>query len=506
MDVHLISNKTRILLLVTIGALCAARAAPQSYKPNWASLDRRPTPEWWRDAKFGIFVHFGVYSVPAWAPVGQYAEWYWNRITPNKPASAVGSDRASDAAWQKFHQKNYGAGFKYQDFAPRFRMELFDPAQWADIFVRSGAKYVVLTSKHHDGFALWPSTDATRDWGRLWSAAEIGPKRDVVGEVAQAVRARGLKFGVYYSLFEWFNPLWLTDRARYVTEHMQPQFKDLVTRYQPSVVWADGEWDLTSKEWGSEQLLAWLFNNTAVKDEVVVDDRWGSDTQRKHGGFWTTEYGAGLSDASHPWEESRGMAYSYGYNRAESADNYQSARELVLMLVDLVSRGGNFLLDIGPAADGTIPPIMEERLLQIGAWLKVNGEAIYGTSFAGRSCQWSEGKRPTQEYGRWKVKYDLLDEVGQTSKNGMAVKQVFFTKKPDALYAITAGWPGKELVLQNVRIAAGGTVTMLGVPGELKAQMSNRSLTIRTPELGPGEAPCRYAYTFRIKGGELTGE
>jgi alpha-L-fucosidase len=493
----LIHLKARSILLLAIGALCAAPASPRSYEPRWESLDQRPTPEWFLDAKFGVFIHFGVYAVPAWAPVGEYAEWYWNKIRSDNPA---------DAGWRQFHQKNYGESFDYQDFAPRFRMELFNAVQWADLFARAGIKYVVLTSKHHDGFALWPSVEATRTWGRPWNAFEVGPKRDVVGEVAQAVRARGLRFGFYYSLYEWFNPLWKTDRARYVAEHMQPQFKDVVTRYQPSIIFADGEWELPSKAWGSEQLLAWLFNDTACKDEVVINDRWGSETRHQHGGYWTTEYGAGLKDGSHPWEENRGMAYSYGYTRAERADDYKSAREFVLMLVDLVSRGGNFLLDIGPTSDGTIPPLMEERLLEIGAWLRINGEAVYGTRCAGRSCQWSDGRRSGQEYGEFKVKYDLLDQVGQHAKDGHAVKQVFFTKKPDALYAIAAGWPGKELVLRNVRVPANVTVTMLGVPGRLKTQVAGESLTISTPDFGPDEAPCRYAYTFKIQGGEVLPE
>jgi alpha-L-fucosidase len=492
------------LFLALGGAACgvttvslAANAPAKTYEANWASLDQRPMPTWFLDAKFGVFIHWGVYSVPAWGKVGEYAEWYWHHVASDKP---------EDAVWRDFHAKNYGANFNYLDFAPRFTAELFDATQWVSLFARAGIKYVVPTSKHHEGFALWPSAEASRTWGRPWNAVEIGPKRDLLGELAEATRAKGLKFGFYYSLYEWYNPLWLTDHAKYVTEHMTPQFKDVVSRYKPSIIFSDGEWDMPSADWKSEELLAWLFNESPSKDEVVINDRWGKETRHKHGGYWTTEYAAGMQDDSHAWEESRGMAFSYGLNRAERVDDYKSSRELVLVLVDLVSRGGNLLLDIGPAADGTIPPLMEQRLLDIGAWLKVNGEAIYGTRFAGRSCQWTAGERPKQEYGEYMVKYSLMDQVGQHSKEGRAVKQVFFTRKPGALYAISVGWPGPELELHDVRSADNPRVTMLGVNGYLKTRRSGDSLTIQMPELDPESAPCQYAFTLKIEGGEVLPE
>ena len=218
--------KTTFLL---IGAAVLAAA---QYQPNWESLDKRPTPGWFQDAKFGIFIHWGVYSVPSWAAAGvpkeqQYAEWYWNSITRGKtlPAGAPGS-----AAW-RFHERVYGPDFEYPSFAPMFRAELFDPEQWAETFLKSGAKYVVLTSKHHEGFALWPSREASRTWGRPWNAVEIGPKRDLLGDLTEAVRRKNVRMGIYYSLYEWYNPLWLSDKTRYVTEHMHPQFKDVVSRY-----------------------------------------------------------------------------------------------------------------------------------------------------------------------------------------------------------------------------------------------------------------------------------
>ncbi len=491
-------SKITPILAVCAAALAGApcRGAGTHYEANWASLDARACPDWYQDAKFGIFIHWGVYSVPSWGVKGEYAEWYWNKMADKKP----------DNPWWQYHKANYGEGFAYADFVPQFRAELFDPKQWADIFVRSGAQYIVPTSKHHEGFALWPSREASRDWGRPWNSVEAGPHRDLLGDLSEAVRARGLKVGFYYSLYEWFNPLWLSDRKRFVDEHLFPQFKDVVTRYKPAIIFSDGEWEMTSKEWKSEELLAWLFNESPSRDEVVIDDRWGSDTRHKHGGYYTTEYAAGMEGAAHPWEESQGMGFSYGYNRAENLDDYKSARNLILLLVDTVSRGGNLLLDIGPNADGTIPVIMQQRLVEMGDWLKVNGEAIYGTRFAGRSCQWTEGPRPSQQFGEYRVKYDLLDLVGQAPTKGHAVKQVFYTQKPDALYAVTVGWPQAELVLRDVTAPAGTEVTLLGYAGKVGARLSATSLAIAMPQVSPEGVPCRYVYVFKIPGGRLLPE
>lgn len=484
----------KTFLVVALVGLSAVMSRAQPYEPRWESLDRRPVPAWFQDAKFGIFIHWGVYSVPAWGRLGEYAEWYWRRVNNDDP---------KDADWREFHATNYGADFDYRDFAPQFRAELYDPAHWADVFARSGAKYVVLTSKHHDGFALWPSAEAGRAWGRPWNAVETGPKRDVLGDLADATRARGLTFGIYFSYYEWFNPIWLEDRQRFVTEHMIPQFKDVVTRYRPALIFNDGEWDMPSSEWRSEELLAWLFNESPVRDEVVVNDRWGKETRHRHGTYWTTEYAAGLADGAHPWEENRGMGHSYGLNRAERAEHYKSTHELVLLLADTVSRGGNLLLDIGPAADGTIPPLMEQRLLEIGDWLRVNGEAIHGTRPAVRTAQWTEGTRPEQAYGDYRVKYDLMDQVGQRPRDGRAVKQVFYTRKPDALYAITAGWPGRALTLRDVELPAGAKVTLLGHPGGLAVTREAGGLVITLPEFGPDEAPSRYAHVIKLPGAKV---
>lgn len=198
-----------------------------------------------------------------------------------------------------------------------------------------------------------------------------------MGDPSDAMRSKGLHMGYYYSLYQWYNPLWLEDKPHYSRDHIFPQFKDMVTHYKLDIISSDGEWDQTSDEWHSPERLAWLFNDSSVRENVVVNDRWGSDTRHKHGGYWTTEYTSGMSDLSHPWEENRGMGFSFGFNRAEDLKDYHTGRELVIMLADIVSRGGNLLFDIGPNADGTIPIIMEERLHEIGDWLNSNCDAIY---------------------------------------------------------------------------------------------------------------------------------
>ena len=473
----------------------ALSAATPRYEASWASLDKRPCPAWYPDAKFGIFIHWGVYSVPSFAPPrakGQtpYAEWYWNSLTQGKSGSPRGA-----ATWD-FHKSVYGAGFEYKDFAPQFRAEMFDPDRWADIFARSGAKYIVPTSKHHDGFAMWPSADADRTWGRPWNSVSTGPRRDLLGDLAKAVRARGLHSGLYYSLYEWYNPLWLADKPRYIREHMFPQFKDVVTRYQPDIIFSDGEWELPSDQWRSPELLAWLFNDSPARENVVVDDRWGKETRHKHGTYFTTEYTAGLQSGSHPWEESRGMGFSYGYNRAESLRDYHSARELTLMLIDLVSRGGNFLLDIGPTADGLIPVIMEQRLNEIGDWLKVNGEAIYGTRNWRRTRQWSAGTVPNFEEKTFMGEYDIRKLVDEP-KPGQAHIEAFFTMTGTDVYAIIPRRLPREIVFRDMNA---GRATLVATGDDLAMRSANGGIVVTVPDALRDLLPEGVAHCIRLRG------
>ncbi len=467
----------------------------EQFEAKWESLDKRPTPGWFTDAKFGVFIHWGVYSVPGWGPKGQYAEWYWRRTFDEE-----GGLQKNE--WGSFHEKTYGKDFAYEDFAPKFTCEMYDPDQWADIFARSGAKYVVLTSKHHDGFCLWPSEEANKTWAQPWNAVDTGPKRDILGDLTTAVRKRDIKMGFYYSLYEWFNPLWLDKdkRAQYVDEHMLPQMKDLITRYKPDIFWGDGEWEMPSENWRTEEMMAWMFNESPVRHTIAINDRWGKDCRHKHGGYYTTEYGAGMAGAEHPWEECRGMGHSFGYNRNEDAGEYKSTRELLLILIDLTSRGGCLLLDIGPTGDGRIPVIMQERLIQMGDWLKINGEAIYATKSWRKDCQWSEGKQPSQEYKKNRAKYNVLDVVGEGPRDGRAVKEAFFTSKGDALYAILPTWPGKEFVLKDVKPQGDVEVTVLGLKGKLPWRAADEKIYIDLSGVQMRQLPGKHAWVLKIKG------
>lgn len=459
----------------------APEATAQEYEPTWESLDSRPMPEWFGDAKFGIFIHWGVYSVPAWIRVQEgkyasYAEWYYARV--------MGELKGEE----DFHQRSYGPDFEYRDFAPLFTAELFDPDFWAELFAESGARYVVLTSKHHDGFCLWPTESPFKEG---WNSMDVGPKRDLVGDLTEAVRARGLRMGLYYSLIEWettrtgrtpsgrFIPQEAMDRYgipidRYVDDHVLPQLRELVTRYQPAVIFADGgEWDHDEEFWKTRDFLAWLYNTAANRDEVVVNDRWAKGMPGKHGDYFSSEYqdAEGIG-AWHPWEESRGMGRSYGYNRAENINHYRSSKELVHELIDVVSRGGNLLLNVGPTADGRIPVIMQERLRDIGSWLQINGEAIYGTR------PWAGNGLPT---------------TGNPPN-------VRYTRKGDDLYAHLLEWPDGELVLPLPEPRPGTRIRLLGLERDLPWRYGGDTLYVDFSGITFREMPGEWAWTVRLEG------
>jgi alpha-L-fucosidase len=474
--------KKSVSLLLTVIYLTAHA---QTYQPAWQSLDSRPVPQWFRDSKFGIFIHWGVYAVPGWCTKGNYAEWYQQGLQ-NKDSSRI-----------NFHKSKFGSR-TYYDLAEDFKAELFKPDEWAKLFEQSGAKYIVLTSKHHDGFTLWPSRTANKTWGFNWNAMDIGPKRDLLGDLFKAVRKTSVHPGMYYSLYEWFNPLWKADKNKYATDHVWPQMKELINTYKPDVFWTDGDWEADENVWKSKEFLSWMYNESPVKEKVVTYDRWGSGVRFKHGAVYTPEYQPDLDFEDHYWEESRGMGYSYGYNREEDAWDYNSARSLVLQLIDKVSRGGNFLLDIGPDEHGKIPPIMQERLLEMGAWLSINGEAIYNTTKWKIPSQWSEGN---QHYKPKDGGGDLLLKLTIDPDPGYAVKEIFYTynENTNALYAIFPRYPdNKKLVLKDMHLPAGTNIEFLSTKAQLHWNQQGEDCVITLPEYNPNNIKSPLAYVARI--------
>jgi hypothetical protein len=296
--------------------------------------------------------------------------------------------------------------------------------------------------------------------------------------------------------------LWLSgDRDAYVQRHMFPQFKDLVTRYSPSVIFSDGEWDLPSEQWSAPALLAWLYNESPVAQKVVVNDRWGREGRHRHGGYYTTEYGAGLPGASHPWEENRGIGHSYGFNRNEDLADYATGQQLLLTLLDTVSRGGNLLLNIGPTADGRIPVVMQERLAYLGAWLEHNGEAVYGTRTFREGAQWSVGRKQEVDTStNYRAKYDV-EKLTLNPAAGDARKEILFTRKGETLYAILPRYPRGELTIRNLRPSRGARISLLGSRhSNIAWRQRGGDVVFRVPDIGESELPFAGAHVFRIEG------
>ncbi len=446
------------------------------YTSDPASLATHESPDWFDDAKFGIFIHWGVYSVPAFSRVGDYAEWYWHSMHQKHSVDYE-------------HQlRLYGAASTYDQFIPRFTAQRFNPKAWVDLFHEAGARYFVLTSKHHEGFALFDTATTDRN------AVAMGPHRDLVAALFTAARRYypgELHPGLYYSLFEWYNPAYtghpvpqyVTGEpiaytgykpiASYIDDHVLPQMREIVDRYHPQVLWCDGEWEKPSEYWHDAAAIAHYYNTARERGEgVALNDRC-----RVNGGndenhntvfdFSTPEYTTFSQTRAKKWEASRGMGFSYGYNAAEQPKNYKTSAELIAFLVDMVSKNGNFLLDIGPKADGTIPAIMQQRLRDMGAWLRVNGEAIYGSHYWWRASD-DGNLRFTVQQNRAFYLIDLM--------------------RPQA----------RVEVHQPIPIAAGDRITLLGYNGSaLRWHRYGEDIIIDIPP-GAGTSG-RYAWTFKVQ-------
>ncbi|WP_207589951.1 alpha-L-fucosidase [Halomontanus rarus] len=451
---------------------------PRVYEPNWDSIDEHECPDWYHDAKLGIFIHWGIYSVPAWAdPDGDhaYAEWYPYYMYEE------GSDT------REYHREHYGDDVEYADFIDDWDAENWDPDAWAAFFEEIGARYVVLTGEHHDGFALWDSHYTK------YNTTEMGPKRDLVGELADAVDDHGLRFAASYHAnlnyyqpgfdgrfghpdFEGADGNFRSEGAGPGSEYvdfMNAKHRELIRQYDPDLLWFDvpcAEGDHLR----AQKLIADYYNRAEESGkEVMVNDRASTDATRTHGDFYTPEYETFDEIQEKKWETCRGIGSSFGYNHAETEDNHLTATELVHLLVDVVSKNGNLLINVGPKADGTIPDLQKTPLQGLGEWLDDNGEAIHGT-------------RP------WIVSEDDLSEV-----------EVRYTWSDNTLYATCLEWPGDRLELalgDHIETDAVENIEFRGDKTSIDWERNDTSVAISIDGEPTGADGSDHAYVFELAG------
>lgn len=455
------------------------------WKPTRMSIDQHVAPEWFEDSKFGMFIDWGLWSVSGWAEKtkgAMYPDWYEFHLY-------------NHSSFMKYHEKNWGKGFERDDLIPLFRAEDYQPEKIIDIAVEAGMKYVIPFSKHHSGFCLWPSSFTHRDVGNM-----LG--KDLIAPIVDCCKKNGLKFGFYFSTDEWeypvidqdgmlkirkwgghyepYNPIQegrtsgkiaVTDFAK---DYIIPQAVEFIDKYDPDILWYDGEWNAPVELLGSYDISAYFYNQAETRKEVAVNDRYGLENGKRlrshRGDFFTSEYGD-MSDDNrirHAWEECRGISQSYGFNWQDTDENIISSKEFIDMFVDIVSKGGNLLLIVNLDAQGALPEIQEKRLKDIGRWLKINGEGIYYTRAY---------STPVEE-------------------------NIHYTRSKDnkTIYAISTEWPGRKLQLVSVKPAKHSEIYMLGVEKPLKWNHKNGITTITIPESlqEVSNRPCDFAYTFRI--------
>jgi alpha-L-fucosidase len=468
------------------------------FRPDWPSLRDYKVPEWYRDAKFGIFIHWGVYSVPAFGN-----EWYPRNMY------------IENSEEYKHHLATYGSPdkFGYKDFIPMFRAERFDPAAWAHLFKEAGAKYVVPVFEHHDGFAMY-------DCGLSdWTAAKMGPRRDLMGDLAKAVRAEGLHLGasshrVEHNFFvgvgrsissdvndpnyaAFYGPAhaWLANKqstplnndftfvSHEWTSDWLARSAEIVLKYKPELIYFDWWIGQPSVREDLTRFAAFYYNASLQNGPTAGIINYKDFAMQEDSAVLDLERGqlAGIRPLA--WQTDTSISNkSWGYIQN---DTFKSPEFIVHQLIDVVSKNGNLLLNVGPRSDGTIPDEVQSILRQVGSWLRVNGEAIYGT-------------RPWIIYGEGPTQV-AAGSFHDTDTQPYTAEDFRFTTRGDVLYAIELGWPSSG----KARIHALGTaglakevqsVTLLGLDSKLTFEQRSDALYIQLP----GPAPGKFAYAFRI--------
>ena len=465
------------------------------WKATKESIDRHYAPEWFADCKFGMWIDWGLWSVAGWATPREegavYPDWYefWfdaDTVYPKEYQNVV-----------KYHAKNWGKDFERDDFIPFFTAKNYQPEKLIDIAEIAGMKYVVPFCKHHSGFCLWPSSYTQRN---AWDMTG----KDLITPLVERCKEKGLKFGFYFSLEEWEYPIidddgeliyrkWAGYRIPYfeklekkasgkiavrdyLKDYLIPQATEFIDRYDPDLLWYDGDWDTPADDLASYDIAAYYYNQAEGRKEVAVNDRYGTEDGKwlrsRRGDYYTDEYGDMKKEAIqtiHPWEEGRGISQSYGFNWEDTKDNIITSKDFIQLFVDVVANGGNLLLLVNLDSQGALPDIQEARLREIGQWLKINGEGIYATRA-----------------------YATISE-----------DQVYYTRSKDekTVYAISVEWPGTQLKIKSVQPKAGSSIYMLGYDQPLAWNYDNGITTVAIPSNLQNESnrPCKDAYTFKIQ-------
>jgi alpha-L-fucosidase len=468
------------------------------FRPDWESLQKYEVPEWYKDAKFGIFIHWGVYSVPAFGN-----EWY-PRMMYQQGSSEY-----------KHHIATYGPQdkFGYKDFIPMFKAEKFDAAAWAELFKKAGAKYVVPVAEHHDGFAMYDSGLSD------WTVAKMGPHRDITGELARAVRAAGLHFGLsshrvehnfflapgreiasdvndsQYAAFygpahTWLsNPggLPLNDDFTYVSSAWADDWlargTELVEKYHPDIVYFDWWIGQPSIRPSLTRFAAFYYNESLKYGNQVGVINYKDYSMQEHAGVMDLERGQLGDIRPLYWQTDTSVSNkSWGYIQN---DTFKSPEFIVHQLIDIVSKNGNLLMNVGPKSDGTIPDEVQQILLDVGVWLNANGEAIYGT-------------RPWRIYGEGPTKV-VAGLFHDTDTTRYTPEDFRFTTRGDVLYAIGLDWPTNgEAMIRSLAQTVGServqSVVLLGSDAKLQFDQRADGLHLQLP----AQAPAKYAYALRV--------
>lgn len=491
-----------VLVMNPASGIRAEEPGPKTEKNSysWESLQTHAVPAWFEDAKFGIFIHWGPYSVIAHRKGGSgYAEHVPKEIYMDP------------GHYYPFMKKKFGAEppeFGYKDVIPMFKAEKWHPETWADLFQKAGARYVALTAEHHDGFALWNSALTP------WCATKMGPMRDLVGDLGKAVRAKGMRYALsyhrerhsgYFALDMYatrsaprpdiaeeirrmpeaaglYGPFEISDA--FIADYVA-RWKEIETKYRPDFMWIDHiphffrTWNkqaddpqIAKYRDACMRIIADYFNAAEKWDKEVYLNNKGPDFAHN----WPLGIGCREKDNYHPsttgekWQNPATLGTSYGYLEAEEEqDAYKSPTQLVHLLCGVVSKNGNLLLNIGPRADGTIPEGMQSRLLALGDWLKTNGEAIYGT-------------RP----------WVIADQ--KANKNGPPLA---FTTKGDTLYAIALEQPRHEFLISlpdDQKAYSISGISLLGSTKEFKWSVTDEGIGI----VPPAECRGEHAWVFRV--------